>query len=182
MSDLSFKGPVEGYVVNQLSRHYWRVRATMEWDDVMQEARVTFLKVSMTYPGVEDKHLMSLFKTAWSRRFTDMAEADTASRVVVYEYTMSDDDSEAASFDPVDTGISGNPILALMIEQAPSEIKTVLNLFLSAPAELLELATSAWRAGGRKNAEGNKMVNKLLGRPANMDSLGNVERYFLSRD
>ena len=44
-----FKGPIEGWVVNQLERHYWRVQATMTRMDVMQEAYIKFHHLKMKY-------------------------------------------------------------------------------------------------------------------------------------
>ena len=61
-----FKGPIEGWVVNQLERHYWRVQATMTRMDVMQEAYIKFHHLKMKYEGdvTDPQHFMALFKTS----------------------------------------------------------------------------------------------------------------------
>lgn len=167
---LQFKGAPEGWVVNQLHGNYWKVEPLGDWDDIMQEARVCFCEVYNTYPEVEDRHLMALFKTAWSRRFIDLAHKATRHRSEISVETL-----------PLETPgeLSNSGFLAVLIEQAPDEVRSVLSLFLNAPSELLELATQSWRAKGRRKAEGNSMINQCLGLPEGSDPIGAVEDYFL---
>lgn len=175
---MTFKGPIEGYVVNFLTSQYWRVAASLEFDDALQEARLVFCEVSLKYPEVEDRHLMALFKTAWSNRFVDLAKKDTKHRQLVSDQGL---DQETGL--PVTKDFAGDldtdGMLLLLIEQAPSEVRTVLSLFLNAPSELLELAVNAWKFRGRRRAEGNQMLNECLGLPSGSDPLGTVEEYFL---
>lgn len=174
---LQFVGPVEGYVANFLRKNQWRVAKTHDWEDSMQEAQLVFWKCRVRYPDVEQKHMMALFKTAWGNHFTDLAKKATEARVVVTEADLSADD-DSASID-----LQGSPdneaLVMIMLKQAPREVQTVLALFVSAPSELLEMAIQAWRAGGHRQAEGNKMINRCLGIPEDHDSIGNVRRYFL---
>lgn len=178
MSNMHFKGPVEGWVVNFLTKNHWRVANTHEMEDAIQEAALIFWRCRTRYPDVEDKHLMALFKTAWTRHFTDLARSASEARNIVSESDLASDDERGGRVDLV-----GEPdneaLLLLMIKQAPREIQTVLALFVSAPSELLEMATEAWRAGGKKKAEGNKMINRCLGVAEDHDTIGNVRRYFL---
>lgn len=181
MSKLNFSGAIEGYVVNTLAKEYWKVQRSMEWEDVMQEAKLVFWQVTTHYPDVEDKHLMALFKTSWQRRFTDLATKDTNSRHVLTESSLTSDDDSPCRIDSVGDSDT-NGMLELMVQQAPNEVRMVLNLLLKAPTELLEMASEAWRSSGKRKAEGNNMINRCLGFPKGTDSLGNVHRYFLDQD
>lgn len=181
-TSLQFEGVVEGYVVNHLKKELWRISPTHAWEDAMQEARLIFWRCRVRYPDIqEDKHLMALFKTAWTHHFTDLAKKASAGRHVVCASDLELDEDQSPAWD-----LAGSPdnegLLLLMIKQAPAEVQTVLSLFLSAPAELLELAAQAWRASGKKKAEGNKMINRCLGLPEDRDSIGEVHRYFLGSD
>lgn len=173
---LQFTGPVEGYVVNFLRKNFWRIAGTHEWDDAMQEARLIFLRVQRKYPDAEDKHLMSLFKTAWGHHFTDLSVKDSRGRHIQSESNLArDEDSLPREM----VGATDNDgMLAMMIRQAPSEVRMVLSLFLSAPAELLETAARAWSGGPRGKKEGNALINRCLGLPENTESLEAVRDYF----
>ena len=132
---------------------------------------------------------MALYKTALRNHFIDLAKADTAHRQhVVFEADLHAYETESESvLAYTDRACAGDDsgeaaYLNTKIEQAPSEVKIVLSLFLNAPAELLEMATAAWKFSGRKKALGNNMLNKCLGLPEGSDPLGTVERYFLQKD
>lgn len=170
-----FGGPIEGYVVNYLTREHWKIARTVPRDDAMQEAYCVFLKVKRTYRVEEPQHFMALFKTAWYRRFTDMANEDTERRAECAMPVGAD----GAEFEQ--QGESDNDgALAVMIRQAPREVQMVLGLFLSAPQELLDIALSSWKAQGdrRCRAGGSLQVNRLLGLPDDQDTMRQVADYF----
>lgn len=172
-----FKGPIEGWVVNFLKTNYWRVAGSMPREDVMQEAYVVFLRVKRKYPKADAKHFMALFKTAWTRQFTDFANEDTASRVVTEMPRIKVDD-DLLEFDPMGD-CDNDGYLAVMIRQAPREVAMVINLFLSAPQEILEVALGSWSGRDRRcRAGGSKKINQLLGLPADLDVLKQTEDYF----
>lgn len=173
-----FKGPIEGYVVNHLKKNYWRVARLHERDDVMQEAFLVFLRVKVKYPELETpQHFMALFKTAWGNHFTDMANDDTQSRVLVDAPRVAFDDGESVEYDmPGDCDNDG--LLAVMLAEAPKEVSMVLNLFLNAPQELLDVALGSWRGADRRcKAGGSKRINKMLGLPPDLDVMQLVNDY-----
>ena len=148
-----FSGPVEGWVVNFVSKNYWRVSRTMPRDDLMQEAYVVFLKVKRAYPDLDSpSHFMALFKTSWTREFTDFANADTKERGTYSENNVSHD-GEVMVIDRVGD-LENEGVLATSLRQAPKEVLMVLNLFLSAPQEILELALHSWKAENKGNRYG----------------------------
>lgn len=173
-----FKGPIQGYVVNYVKRHFWRVEATQEHRDLMQDAYVVFMRVKAKYPALDTpQHFMALFKVAWHNHFTDLANADTQSRLMS-AVSLHADESDEMAFDVIGDH-DNDGALAVMLAQAPAEITSVINLFLSAPQELLELALGSWSGQDRrKRAGGSERINKLLGIPKHVDTLQAVHDYF----
>ena len=174
-----FKGPIEGYVVNFMRKNYFKVQRTLERADVLQEAYVVFLRVKAKYPDVEGApHFMALFKTSWYHRYTDLANADTAQRFMVQHHVYQQEDGGELGADCLgETNNDGE--LAVMLRQAPNEVTQVLNLFLSAPQELLDLALGSWKGRDRRcQAGGSKRICSLLGISPAYDVMKVVEDYF----
>lgn len=175
-----WKGPIEGYVVNFITANLWRVQATHERADVLQEAWLVFERCARKYPDVDTpQHFMALFKRAWYHEFVDLANRDTATRKLFLPITENrDEDGERMELrEPV--GESDNDgALATMIRQAPSEIALVMQMFLNCPTELLELALSSWNPDGVHRNQGSERINKLLGFAEDYDSVGAVRSYF----
>lgn len=151
-----FKGPLEGWATNYLKKNYWRVEATQEWDDCMQEAQCVFYKLKTRYADTgavtEPKHFMALYKTSMTRRFTDLANDNTSRR---WEVVVSEG-PDGEIYEPMgETDNDGG--LAVLLRQAPAEVVQVLNLFLSCPQEILDMALSTWRTSG------SKKICQLLG-------------------
>lgn len=172
-----FKGPVEGWVVNHLKTNYWRVARTMAREDVLQEAYVVFLRCRRKYPVIDTaQHFMALYKTAWTRQFTDFANEDTASRCVTEMPRVRVDD-ELVEIDPVGD-VESDGYLAVLLREAPREVSMVLNLFLSAPQEILDVALASWNGKDRRcKAGGSKRINQMLGLPTDLDVLKMTEDY-----
>jgi len=164
-----WKGPIEGYVMNQLAKQLWRVRPLLEHEDAMQEAYVVFLRCAARYPLMDTpQHFMALFKVSWANEFTDWSNKATNARkaMPMSDLNRMDEDGEMNDA-PIDSvGETDNMgALSLMVKQAPREVLMVLSLFLNAPGELLELAQSTWRAQGKYNAGGERWAEKVLGLP-----------------
>lgn len=175
-----WKGPLEGYVVNYITRNLWRVAATQERDDLMNEAYLIFMRCCERYPDMDTpQHFMALFKRCWSNHFTDLANADT--QVRGHEVPMlaprDDEGSQIRVLEPLGE-LENAGVLACVVRQAPNEVLLVLQLFLSAPQELVELALSGWEAHSSRKNQGSARINKLLGFPPSYDSVGAVREYF----
>lgn len=175
-----FSGPIEGWTVNFMKKNYWRVERTQTRDDVLQEARLVFLRCKQRYAEVETpQHFMALYKRAWANEFTDLANADTASRVLVQPQTYRTESGEQLVEQSGDTDNDGT--LSVMLRQAPAEVTMVLNLFLSAPQEILDLALGSWKGRDKRcRTGGSKRICKMLGLPPELDVLKVVEDYFHS--
>lgn len=152
----------------------------MERDDVMQESYLTFLKVRNRYETTVDEpgHFMALYKTAWTRRFTDLANLDTARRAEVSSDCLGEG-GERETVDERTTGDTDNDgRLAVLLRQAPQEVMQVVNLFLNCPQEILDLALQSWQGHRRRVDNSNRKVCQLLGLPADRDVLQETVDYF----
>lgn len=174
-----FKGPLEGYIVNFINRHHWKVARTMPREDLKQEAYLIFLRVSGKYPDLDTpQHFMALFKTAWYHHFIDLANTDTQSRVLVPSTVRLSEDGDEVTTDVVGESDSDG-YLAVLLKQAPQEVVMVLNLFLNAPQEMINVALGSWSGRDRRcKAGGSKKICQMLGLPADQDILKQVEEYF----
>lgn len=167
-SNHSFEGPVQGYLVNQMQANLWRFDG-LEDGDVLQEGYEIYVRCADRYPDVEPRHFMALYKSALHNRFTDLANEATKHR-----HQNLDDYVHTTTIG----SLENDGYLRTVIRQAPAEVKMVLNLFLNAPTELLELAMTSWRAQGRIKAGGNAQVAQWLGLPAGSKPLDVVRDYF----
>lgn len=173
-----FKGPVEGYVVNFLKRNLWRVARTHDHEDAMQEAHLVFLRTAARYPMVDTpQHFMALFKTSWANEFHDLSVGATEARRLVSDANP-DDDETAQAYSEIVGELDNDGMLAVMIRQAPTEVLMVLNLFLNAPTELLELARAAWRRSGRYQSDGDQAASRMLGLPPGSTPITTTKEYF----
>jgi len=169
-----FAGPLEGWTVNYCRQHYWRVKRSLPWEDLMQEAQLVFLRCKAKYWYVEEpKHFMALFKTAWTHQFTSFSVADSDGRFIT---SGAEDDEQA----PDGVGeLTNDGELAVMLRQAPREVLMVLNLLLSAPTEIMDIALSSWNGqDARCKTGGSERICKMLGLPANLDVMQMVVDYF----
>lgn len=174
MFEPKFEGEIEGYVANFLHVNHWRVASTVLWQDCEQEAYVVFLRCKRKYKVDNPAHFMSLFKTAWFNCFTDLSNENTAHR------EMFDWIEDAVAMPLECAGETENDgYLATLIRQAPRDVTLVLNLFLNAPQEMLDIALSGWVNGDKRSkSKGSKKINRLLGLSPDQDTMGKVAEYF----
>ena len=177
-----FSGPIEGYARNYIHANLWKVARTHNRDEMIQEAWIVFARCVELYPVIDTpQHFMALYKTALYRHVIDLAADATRVRSEVSESCFEREDEQAWSRQPIGD-LDNEGQLRVLVRQAPREVKMVLSLFLNAPQELLDLATAAWEARGRRRAEGNKMIGRLLGLPPGVDHIGQVEAHFVPKD
>lgn len=162
-----FPGPIEGYVKNFLKSNFWRVEASMEYQDALQEAILVFLKLHAKYGAVDTpQHFMALYKTSLHNHFTDLSRIDSRWRDLAVEAPEDSEDGESLSDRIGEVENAGT--LRILIRQAPAEIKTILALLIKAPTEFSSMAISA---SGRIRAA------KLLGFPPGTDVFSMLQQY-----
>lgn len=175
-----WKGPLEGYATNYISAQMWRMPRHMEFSDLMQEAYVVYLRCVARYQVEEAKHFMALFKRALCTEITDLSVKATKQRQEVLSCAADDEHTDFAP-EALPGDMDNNGALLVAIRQMPREVSTIVALFLSAPQELLDLASAAWNSrqrGSQPRAGSTKHINRLLGLPESSDPIGTVERYF----
>ena len=181
-----FTGNIEGYTKNYINRNLWKVDKLYDFDDVMQEAREQFIRTvkRMEANGDEiknEKHLMSLYKTSFSRHFITLCNRSTKFSVEKSMCTFLTGDDEDFDLECLFGEEQDVGYLACLLEQAPKEVKSVLNLMFNAPAEILELACKAWNSSNRKSAgEGNVFLCSMLGYdPNKINLVEKVKEYLI---
>lgn len=144
----------------------------MEHEEVMQEAYIIYLRCITKYTEVtEPKHFVALFKTSWHNQFTDMAYKSSSSSC---EISSDVEESQVEIAGDLDT--SG--YLSILLHQAPSEIKQVFLLFLSAPTEIYELFSDVHQRKENKYKNRNRVINRMLGFEKDRDIMSEVVSYF----
>lgn len=176
-----FKGEIEGYVVNHLKRNLWRIASTHDHRDAMQEAYLVFMRCCDKYPQTDTpQHFMALFKQAWTNRIIDLSAKSTKARAMVSA------EVEGLDGDYFDRDVVGEldnaGYLLTLLRQAPAEVLLVLNLFLNAPKEVLDLATATWEQQGRRKGGESKLLARMLGLPEGSDPIKATRDYFLDTD
>ena len=181
--DPGLKRVIDGYVVNFLSSNYWKVHHIMEWDDAFQEAMFTLLvvekrliKSEKDVTLVTPQQYMACFKTCWTRHFITLSNKDTKYQAVVKESEFNSLDDDSNQFN-IESLLSDDNVgyIEILIEQAPSEVREVLNLLLHAPKEILDAVASSLK----KDVTSNSVLCRLLGHnPNKVDLLKLTENYF----
>ncbi len=121
----------------------------------------------------DPQHFRALSRTAWVNEFNELSMIATKHRKEVFE---SDSEDESCCVDVGDLNNDGE--LSIMIEQAPSDIKLVLQLMLTATVEVLEMFSSVWKQRDKKKEFGNTHLCEILGLPPKTDIVGKINHYF----
>lgn len=171
-----FTGPLEGWATNHAKANFWRVKAIMEWDDLLQDAYYIFLKCRERYTGLhEAKHFMSLYQRAYRNHVTDLSWKASEQKAEVPVKIM-------------ESGINAETIgetdnegyLAILLRQAPREVTMVLNLVLNAPQELIDAAFTGWRGSDKRMTNGGTgRVNAALGLDPEINVMQMVNDHFM---
>lgn len=171
----TWTGGFEGYAANFIRKNHWKIERTHDRDDCWQEVHFVFYDCVRRYgKSCENAaHFMALFKRSLATHFIDLAAVST--RVCSEVTTSADEDGEILDYTATVVGEVCNAGEAMtLLRQAPSEVRTVLSLFLNAPAELLQLALDSARGTSHR-----AIVNRCLGLPEGFDSIGVVTDYFV---
>lgn len=164
-----FKGPIEGYVRNQLKRHLWRVNRHREYEDMMQEAHCVFYHLKNRYAEVEgmnDPWFMALFVRSFTNVITNISLRDSRNSVEHLAGVFIDEEGNIeecglenlmnAMGDPDNEGY-----YRIYLKQAPSELRSVLSILFNAPQDMLDDVAAAFKTRG--DNYGNKMLCGLVG-------------------
>ena len=71
-----WQGPIQGHAVNSIRKFYPSLCAEHEFEDLLQEAYIVFLRVKVKYPQVDDpRWFMRLFSRSLYRELIDLKTA-----------------------------------------------------------------------------------------------------------
>lgn len=152
---------IKGWSFNYIRKNKWRYEHTNDYEDLMQDAYLVFLKVCEAYPRVIDPpHFMSLYKTSLRNALSDKARE--------YERKLGLID-EGVSFDPLDPSsqksageVYGEGPLLALLNSGPPELKLLVNL-LKDDTSLEELRKPQRAAKGEPRLNFDQRVSKFLG-------------------
>ena len=115
-----------GWTKNFIKENQWRVDTIHDFEDLLQECHIIFLKILERYPRVVDRpHIMSLYKTSVRNYFTDHARY-MKRKNELHDYLPED----AATFAAFRIGeLEGAGYLSILLQEAPEEVKLLLNAY-----------------------------------------------------
>ncbi len=128
-----WEGPTEKWTRGFLQKQKWRCDRIHEYDDLLQDAYLTFLKVYNRYPRVAGQaHFMTLYRAALKNEIHDRSRYMRRKREQHQDTSVDASDLCVGRIGEVSH--AGN--LNLLIEQAPEEVKLALKCIGQNPPEL----------------------------------------------
>jgi hypothetical protein len=161
---------VKPHVLNFLRKNYWKIKDLMSWEDAVGEAQLQFVRTIKRLEKRQckienEKHLMSLFKTSWSRHFITLANKATKERInLVDQEKLTDFTGE----------YENNQYVQFLIEAAPKDIKQILGIMFNAQEELVQILQHTYRTD---QYQCNKKLSQLLGQ-SDKDWIAELIEYF----
>lgn len=158
--DPQFDSSVEGYTVKFISRHYWRLRDRMEFEDLMQDARIVFIrcKRNFRYDCPTAGQFMGYYKRALFNHITELCRGTQKAPEVDLLTDEGQDLAESLAATLIgETDNSG--ALLVMVSQAPQEVQKILKILLNPNDEQ--------RRALRNGRMSNSFLCSLLGEDPN---------------
>lgn len=150
---------VEGWTKKFISQNQWRCDHVNDFDDLLQDAYLTFVKIAERYPRVvHPPHFLALYRRALANKFHDMSRARRRLRDA-----FSDVPAEAA-LEHLDTPDS---YLEAIIAEAPEATKLALRLIATKPDLFREEPAAL-----RENL--NMKLRRILGVGEEFDFAGSI--------
>lgn len=153
-----------GWTINFIKKNYFRVRVDFEFQDLIQEAYICFMRCHKKYiqeesSVTEPKHFMSLYQCTLINHFNDLSRK-------IYQRSH----AEVDFFDFHTNGITDFNLgpLSIVFQQSPSEIKQMLKKFLDGD-KIKDLHRNNFRERKNKNSQcrrretTNQMLCEFMG-------------------
>ena len=150
-----------GWTVNFCTSRLWQFGGGYDIDDLLQESWIVFSNVCDKYPVVAgSSHLMALYKISLTRRFIDLKRLRSVWGDVGVEPIVTERGTEVEAV----TLIAGPGLLEIefraLVQTASFEVRNVLNLLLSCPAEELALRRRVVKPNAPRLAKRSKKVRE----------------------
>lgn len=161
---------IQKWTAAQVRRNMWRFDKADDFEDVMQEAFLVFMKVERAYPVVNNAaHFFALYKTALHRFFHDKTR--------LLQRTVETSSTEELGYElPHQSNMPNLGHLALILEEMPDEMKTVLGALTSGRVRL-KLDRPAKKLRQREN---HNMRLKRRFSLTSDDPVGDLKAYLLT--
>lgn len=161
----------EAWTAKQVKANLWRFDRMNDFEDIMQDARLLFFKLETKYQDIctDKPHLFALYRTSLSRMFIDKSRKKRAS----IDDLLCLNEDEIFQVASQDTNLGA---LALILDELPSELKTVLK-HLTTGRVRLKLNKSTKKVRYREN------LNMRLKRRFSLttaDPVGDLKAFFNS--
>lgn len=152
---------LRGWIVRTAQRHYWRVAAWHDLDDVVAEGYLAFAICKARYEKrVENKaHFMALFKRVYISRITDLANKRSRDIPEIAISQIAQEGRELSALEFLGGGISGDAEMMCLLNRAPAEIA---NLIESMNAGYLRGRRNRKKRNGTRETN-NEFFNRMLG-------------------
>lgn len=128
-----WEGPTKAWAISFISKNRWRCDRIHEFDDLIQDAYLTFLRICIKYPRVIGQaNFMALFRSAMSNEMHDRA------RYIKRKHEVHED----TSVDPTELGdrrigeVTNGGFGNLVIVSAPEPLRQALTCLIENPPEL----------------------------------------------
>lgn len=158
----------EGWAASFIKSNIWRCDRVYEFQDLMQEAYLTFVKVMNTYPRViEARHFMALYKRAMINQMHDRSCYKQRREALVTDVSMDISDLYAGRIGEV----TNAGYLAVFLGEIPDELKLALSLAASDKTEMQPRKRR--KLAERENL--SRRVGRILGMPSNRDPIADLK-------
>lgn len=161
---------IQRWAASQVRTNMWRFDKADDFEDVMQEAYLVFMKVERAYPAVNNAaHFFALYKTALFRFFHDKTRR--------LQKTVEAQSMDDLGYDlPHESHLPNLGHLAVILEEMPDEMKIVLRALTSGRVRL-KLDRPAKKPRQREN---HNMRLRRRFSLSSTDPVGDLKSYLLT--
>lgn len=171
----SFKGPIEGFVINYLKKNEWRLKGVVLKEDVLKDAYQIYSECLDRYGEKVDtpQWFFSLFKRCFINYFHSVSSYATFLYNMESLEDITSEDVDLQSYIGVDNNLGE---LMIKISRAPIEVRQVIDLVIGEN----KIFESTWKKQGKKKVDGNEYICKALGyNHKKIDLIAMVYDYFI---
>lgn len=123
---------IEKWTIAKIRENKWRFDAAEDVDDLLQDARILFLKIQTRYTQVtEAPHLFALFRTSLMRQFIDKSRLKQRS---VIDQTLIAE--EVAEEKMLHSTMPNLGLSRIILNEMPDELKLVLGVLTTGRVRL----------------------------------------------
>lgn len=159
-------GYVRNWTVGFIKKNLWRCDKVTDFDDLLQDAYLIFVRIRERYPRVvEPRHFMALFRTTMSNEMCNISR-----RQQQREMAIKDLDCDPCEYAEVCMSeFTNEGYLRALLSKAPHEIKRALAIISN---EVDTIAPRSAKPQPRENM--NMRLNRILG-SRGIDFVGDIK-------